>query len=126
MRILSRDIQRRGVTRSLYAPTVQYRVRPPASSPPDSALPLLSTDKVTNALLLHSGGAMKPRSTACASPPCTVSSCRVSAGTLLFLTHAAVQDPFRSFTGADGYKRFTWVSDSVSDARAVRATLCTC
>jgi hypothetical protein len=27
MRILSRDIQRRGVTRSLYAPSVQYRVR---------------------------------------------------------------------------------------------------
>ena len=27
MRILSRDIQRRGVTRSLYAQTVQYRVR---------------------------------------------------------------------------------------------------
>ena len=33
-----------------------------------------------------------------------------------------VQDPFRSFRGADGYKRFTWVSDSVSEARAVSCT----
>jgi len=42
MRILSRDIQRRGVTRSLYGPTVQYRVSRAAYSVPSSCLSAVS------------------------------------------------------------------------------------